>query len=99
MIWRTDRCLTFLKVQAVIIDPKSQDLLEHLKRERSLASPTTQDRINSRRHAEKILGPDENVFRIDWVRVPDSSYRKHLNPDNSAAFGFEEDDDPVDRKR
>jgi len=55
------------QAQAVISDPKSQELLEHLKRERSLTSPTTQDRINSRRHAEKILGPDENVFRIDWL--------------------------------
>jgi paired amphipathic helix protein Sin3a len=56
------------QVQAVIADPKSQELLEFLKRERSLASPTTQDRINHRRQAEKVLGPDENVFRIDWVR-------------------------------
>ncbi|KAF9525755.1 hypothetical protein CPB83DRAFT_859047 [Crepidotus variabilis] len=55
------------QVQAVIADPKSQDLLEHLKRERLLAAPTTQDRINSRRNAEKVLGPDENVFRIDWL--------------------------------
>ena len=52
----------------MIIDPKSQELLEFLKRERSLPSPTTQDRINNRRQAEKVLGPDENVFRIDWVR-------------------------------
>ncbi|KAF8189362.1 histone deacetylase complex, SIN3 component [Pholiota molesta] len=55
------------QVQAVIADPKSQELLEFLKRERSLASPTTQDRINHRRQAEKVLGPDENVFRIDWL--------------------------------
>ena len=55
------------QVQAVIADPKSHDLLEYLKRERALIAPTTQDRINSRRNAEKVLGPDENVFRIDWV--------------------------------
>ena len=51
----------------MIADPKSQELLEILKRERSFTSPTTQDRINIRRNAEKVLGPDENVFRIDWV--------------------------------
>ena len=56
-----------IQVQAVFLDSKSQDLLEILKRERSLNSPTTQDQINSRRNAEKVLGPDENVFRIDWV--------------------------------
>ncbi|KAF9041264.1 hypothetical protein BJ165DRAFT_1349868 [Panaeolus papilionaceus] len=55
------------QVQAVIVDPKSQELLEHLKRERSLAAPTTQDRINHRRNVEKVLGPDENAFRIDWL--------------------------------
>lgn len=48
-------------------DGRSQDLLEILKRERTLVSPTTQDQINSRRNAEKVLGPDENLFRIDWV--------------------------------
>ncbi|KAG5651812.1 hypothetical protein H0H81_007335 [Sphagnurus paluster] len=55
------------QVQAVFADPKSQDLLEILKKERSLVSPTTQDQINSRRNAEKVLGPDENLFRIDWL--------------------------------
>jgi paired amphipathic helix protein Sin3a len=55
------------QVQAVIADPKSQELLESLKRERSLQAPTTHDRINQRHQAEKVLGPDENVFRIDWL--------------------------------
>ncbi|KAG6837451.1 hypothetical protein H0H93_008994 [Arthromyces matolae] len=55
------------QVQAVFADPKSQDILEILKKERSLSSPTTQDQINSRRNAEKVLGPDENLFRIDWL--------------------------------
>ncbi|TRM60347.1 hypothetical protein BD626DRAFT_549673 [Schizophyllum amplum] len=55
------------QVQAILADPKSQELLENLKRERSLASPTVQDQINTRRNAEKILGPDENLFRIDWL--------------------------------
>ncbi|KAF5380136.1 hypothetical protein D9615_006181 [Tricholomella constricta] len=55
------------QAQAVFADPKSQDLLEILKKERSLVSPTTQDQINSRRNAEKVLGPDENLFRIDWL--------------------------------
>jgi paired amphipathic helix protein Sin3a len=32
-----------------------------------MTCPTTQDQINSRRNAEKVLGPDENLFRIDWV--------------------------------
>ncbi len=62
------------QVHAVIADSRSQELLENLKRERSLASFTSQDQINSRRSAEKILGPDENLFRIDWVRSHPLSY-------------------------
>ena len=50
-------------------DPKSQDLLEILKRDTSIAVSSAQDLINSRRSAEKVLGPDENLFRIDWVSV------------------------------
>ncbi|KAL1743974.1 hypothetical protein HDZ31DRAFT_39684 [Schizophyllum fasciatum] len=55
------------QVQAVLADTKSQELLENLKRERSVTSPTVQDQINTRHNAEKILGPDENLFRIDWI--------------------------------
>lgn len=57
------------QVQAIIADTRSQELLEILKRERSLANFTSQDQISSRRGAEKILGPDENLFRIDWVSL------------------------------
>ncbi|KAJ7674160.1 hypothetical protein B0H17DRAFT_1208186 [Mycena rosella] len=55
------------QVQLIFGDAKSQDLLEVLKRERALACPTTQDLINSRKNAEKVLGPDENLFRVDWL--------------------------------
>jgi len=59
-------------VQLLFGDEKGQDLLEVLKRERALACPTTQDLINSRKNAEKVLGPDENLFRVDWL--PDSKH-------------------------
>ncbi|KAK7032931.1 histone deacetylase complex, SIN3 component [Favolaschia claudopus] len=55
------------QVQLLIGDGKSQDLQDVLRRERDLACPTTQDLINSRKSAEKILGPDENLFRVDWL--------------------------------
>jgi paired amphipathic helix protein Sin3a len=48
-------------------DSKNQDLFEILKRERSMSLPTAQDQLNNRRNTEKILGPDENLFRMDWV--------------------------------
>lgn len=55
------------QVQIILSDPKSQDLYELLRREREITSPTTQDLINCRRNTERVLGPDENLFRIDWV--------------------------------
>ena len=57
------------QVQNVLSDAKSQDLYEFLRRDRELASPTTQDQINARRNTEKVVGPDENIFRIDWVSL------------------------------
>jgi len=55
------------QVQNVLVDPKSQELLELLKKERKHGTLTTQDQINNRQNAERILGPDENLFRIDWL--------------------------------
>ncbi|PFH48078.1 hypothetical protein AMATHDRAFT_150621 [Amanita thiersii Skay4041] len=55
------------QVQTIFSDSKSQELLDILKKDRALISPTTQDHLNSRRGAEKVLGPDENLFRIDWT--------------------------------
>jgi paired amphipathic helix protein Sin3a len=56
------------QVQLVLADARNQELLDILRRERAMASPTIQDQIKNRRNAEKVLGPDENLFRIDWVR-------------------------------
>ncbi|KAJ8517134.1 hypothetical protein ONZ45_g5671 [Pleurotus djamor] len=58
------------QVQSIFADSKSQELLENLKRDRNIPSPSTQDLVSSRKNAEKVLGPDENLFRIDWL--PDS---------------------------
>jgi len=55
------------QVQTAIADSKSQELFDLLRREREIAGPTTQDLINHRKTAEKILGPDENLFRLDWL--------------------------------
>ncbi|KAH9932297.1 uncharacterized protein B0H18DRAFT_987465 [Fomitopsis serialis] len=63
-------CLSSSQVQNVLSDAKSQELFEFLRRDRELVSPTTQDQINARRNTERVVGPDENIFRIDWL--PDS---------------------------
>lgn len=58
------------QVQTLLADPRSQELYDLLRREREVASLTTQDLINARKNTEKVLGPDENLFRIDWVCIP-----------------------------
>ncbi|KAE9392487.1 hypothetical protein BT96DRAFT_944593 [Gymnopus androsaceus JB14] len=72
------------QVQLVFSDPKSQDLLEILKRDRAMASYTTQDQINNRRSAEKVLGPDENLFRVDWLTETKSLTVQLIGKDDSS---------------
>jgi len=72
------------QVQLVFTDTKSQDLLEILKRDRGMASSTMQDQINNRRSAEKVLGPDENLFRIDWLTEPKCLTVQLIGKDDSS---------------
>ncbi|KAI0074966.1 hypothetical protein K474DRAFT_1773588 [Panus rudis PR-1116 ss-1] len=55
------------QIQAILADQKSQELFDALRREREIPQPTSQDLINARKNAEKVLGPDENLFRLDWL--------------------------------
>jgi len=55
------------QVQSVLSDPKSQELVTLLQKERALEASTTQQLINYRREAENIAGVDENVYRICWL--------------------------------
>lgn len=89
----------FIKqVQLVLSDPRCHDLLELLRRDRALSSPTMQDQTNSRRLAENIMGPDENIYRIDWVchatcSYPADTLKERLDPEH------EDEDDTVVGKR
>ncbi|KAJ3535574.1 hypothetical protein NMY22_g6425 [Coprinellus aureogranulatus] len=55
------------QMQIIQTEKKNEELLEIMRKERSLVLPTTQDLKNNRRNAEKVLGPDENMFRMDCV--------------------------------
>lgn len=77
------------QVQLVLADPRSQELLELLKRDRALPLPTNQDQLNSRRLAENILGPDENVYRIDWIQSTKTMTIQLLGKDDSIAYDAE----------
>lgn len=63
----TQQPLTLLKAQHAISDTASQQLLHLLRRDRGISLLTAQDQMHARRNAESIVGPDENLFRIDWV--------------------------------
>ncbi|TFY74206.1 hypothetical protein EWM64_g9806, partial [Hericium alpestre] len=54
-------------VQSWEQDPKLEKLVKILWDERHLEAPTAEDHRAHRRQAEEILGPDENLFRIDWT--------------------------------
>ena len=60
---------SFLKQVQSILSDKSIRLCDGLKRERDLATLTLQDQEDLRMNAEKVIGSDENLFRIDWVRL------------------------------
>ncbi|KAL4073700.1 hypothetical protein J3A83DRAFT_4090896 [Scleroderma citrinum] len=90
-IFTIDKLLGALikQVQLVLSDPRSQDLLELLKRDRALSSPTNQAQLNSRRSAENIMGPDENVYRIDWIQSTKTITIQLLGKDDSTAYDAE----------
>ena len=48
-------------------DQKLEKIAKLLWDERRLEAPTVEDHRKFRQQAEEILGPEESLFRIDWV--------------------------------
>lgn len=65
-------CVSYVlrQVQTVMVDHKCQDLLHLLQTMRSADIVTAHDAIRYRREAEQHVGSDDNLYRIDWVRIP-----------------------------
>ena len=60
--------LYFMKLQSWgDADQKQDKLYKLLSDERQLKQPTVDDHRKLLRQAEEILGPEENLFCIDWV--------------------------------
>ena len=57
------------QVQSWEQDAKLEKIAKLLWDERRLETPTVEDHRRLRREAEEILGPEDNLFRIDWVRA------------------------------
>ncbi|KAI0302797.1 hypothetical protein B0F90DRAFT_1627282 [Multifurca ochricompacta] len=68
-IFTIDKLLAVLvkHVQSWEQDPKLEKMAKLLWDERRLENPTVEDHRKFRRQAEEILGPEDNLFRIDWL--------------------------------
>lgn len=55
------------QVQGWDQDPKLDKISKLLLDEREIENPTAEDRKVFRRKAEEIIGPEENLFSVDWV--------------------------------
>lgn len=68
-IFTVDKVLASLikHVQSWEQDPKLEKIAKLLWDERRLEAPTAEDHREFRRQAEEVLGPEENLFRIDWL--------------------------------
>lgn len=55
------------QTQQIVGDSKSQELLNLLHRDRAQERTTTRQQIAYRMNAEAVLGPDENLFRIEYI--------------------------------
>lgn len=68
-IFTIDKVLASLikHVQSWEQDPKLEKVTKLLWDERRLEAPTVEDHRAFRQQAEGILGPEENLFRVDWL--------------------------------
>ncbi len=56
-----------IQTQTVLGDLKSQELFALLQRDRATETTTTRQQIAYRMQAEGVLGPDENLYKIEHV--------------------------------
>jgi len=74
----------------------SDSLLVHLQKERrQKEKPTSPQIISYRNTAADIIGPDEHVFRINWVGVSVPNARATITDLLFGCTGTRSDDDAV----
>ncbi|KIJ29114.1 hypothetical protein M422DRAFT_54338 [Sphaerobolus stellatus SS14] len=56
------------QVQIILADSKNKELVQLLQRERENPSFSTQDQVNYRRKAESVIGMDEHLYKINYIR-------------------------------
>ncbi|KAI0088979.1 hypothetical protein BDY19DRAFT_947034 [Irpex rosettiformis] len=72
------------QIQTLLSDIRSQKLFDLLRAEREMSLPTTQDLINFRKNTERIVGPDENLFRMVWLPESKTVTIQLLGKDDSS---------------
>ncbi|KAF8625181.1 hypothetical protein AX15_005490 [Amanita polypyramis BW_CC] len=68
-LFTLDKLITALvkQVQTILSDGKCQDLWSFLQDAQSSETITNQDVVRYRREAEKYVGPDDHLYRLQWV--------------------------------
>ena len=59
------------QTQTIIGDMRSQELFALLQRDRQIERTTTRQQIAYRMQAEGVTGPEENLYKIEYVRPLD----------------------------
>ncbi|OCH87472.1 hypothetical protein OBBRIDRAFT_814100 [Obba rivulosa] len=70
-VFTLDRLITAIikQVQTIMGDNKCQELWELLQHEHSQHDVTINDTIRYRREAERHVGSDDNLYKLDWDEV------------------------------
>ena len=83
------------QAQAAIADPRSQELLDLVQQDRSHPDRNTaQQQTAYRQQAEKTLGMDENMYRIEWAPATSTMFIQLLGKDSITS----EDSDMFERE-
>ncbi|KAI0315665.1 hypothetical protein OF83DRAFT_1061699 [Amylostereum chailletii] len=70
LLYTVDKIIAALikQVQTVVSDQKCQELWHFLRKHRNEATFTRREIIRYRREAERRVGADDNLYRIEWDR-------------------------------
>ncbi|KAH7923892.1 hypothetical protein BV22DRAFT_1035800 [Leucogyrophana mollusca] len=75
------------QIQTILSDNKCQELWSLLQQTRKAQSMSNQDTIRYRREAERHVGSDEHLYRIEWQRQSKTMYIQLVDTDDPSVDG------------
>ncbi|KAH7914733.1 hypothetical protein BJ138DRAFT_1170371 [Hygrophoropsis aurantiaca] len=75
------------QIQIVLSDNKCQELWSLLQHTRQASLMSNQDTIQYRREAERHVGSDEHLYRIEWQHQSKTMYIQLVDPDDPSVDG------------